>query len=98
MISAAVPTTNRQQSGKYGGTNTNIDRTMVAATADTQLNVVTTILGGPKDGDSARQKKKLLRASSQEGIAGQVNVVGIDLGFRKKFNASVSGGILKIFF
>ena len=28
----------------------------------------------------------------------KVHNVGNDLGFKKKFNASVSGGILKIFF
>ena len=74
MISDAVPTTNRQMPGNGGGTNTNTDHAPVAATADTQLHVITTILGGMQDGDSARQRKKLLRAASQEGLAGQVNL------------------------
>jgi len=74
MVGDAVPADNRPQPEKGGGPNANPDRTAVAATADAQLHVVTTILGGLQDGDSARQRKKLLRAASQEGLAGQVNL------------------------
>ena len=74
MVGTAAPTDNRPQPEKGGGATTNTDRTSVAATADAQLHVVTTILGGLQDGDSARQRKKLLSAASQEGLAGQVNL------------------------
>ena len=74
MVGAAVPADNRPQPEKGGGSNTNTDRIVVAATANAQLHVVTTILGGLQDGDSARQRKKLLRAASQEGLVGQVNL------------------------
>ena len=74
MISTAVPTTIGQQLGKNRGTNTNADCTTVAATSNAQLQVVTTVQGGLQDGNLARQRKKLLRAASQEDLAGQVNL------------------------
>ena len=69
MISAVGPTTNRPQSGKGGGIAASVDRTVATVDANPQLHVVTIILGGPKDGDSAQQRKKFLRAVAQEDTA-----------------------------
>ena len=69
-----VPTNDKPQPGKGGGTNTNTNHTTVTATVDTQLHVVTTILDGLQTGIQLGKKKKLLRAASQEGLAGQVNL------------------------